>query len=136
MQDFMIELYMSDHNVLKSRFSITFKRMPKRVRKEFFQFKCEESKKLFQKMTSSTSKFTSCFENNRNFENNSNSFFKKLNRTFHQCFKKVRIKTGNDRLHGEQSIQAKLKLKSELKVSLRITPVKSQRILQQLNWLK
>ena len=35
--------------------------------------------------------------------------------TFHKCFKKVRICTGNKRKLGKDSIQAKLKLRSELK---------------------
>jgi hypothetical protein len=34
----------SDHNILYSKFSLTFDRKPRKIRQEFFQFKCEESK--------------------------------------------------------------------------------------------
>ena len=51
----------------------------------------------------------------KNFNKCSNLFFKTLNRTVHKCFKKFRIRTGNSRQLGEESIQGKLKLKTELK---------------------
>ena len=101
------KIIMSDHNVLTSRFSITFKRKPKFIRKEFFQFKSEEGKTKFLEETSSTSKFSSCFKSKKNFGKNANLFYKTLNRTFYRCFKKVRIRSGNDRLHGENNIQLK-----------------------------
>ena len=37
----------SDHNTILNKFSITFNKQPRRIRKEYFQFKCEEGKKLF-----------------------------------------------------------------------------------------
>ena len=113
------KIIMSDHNVLTSRFSITFKRKPKFIRKEFFQFKSEEGKKKFLEETSSTSKFSSCFKSKKNFGKNANSFYKTLNRTFYRCFKKVRIRSGNDRLHGENNIQLKMKQKSNLKLFIK-----------------
>ena len=43
----------SDHNILFSKFSLTFDRKPRKIRQEFFQFKCEESRKNFLEETSS-----------------------------------------------------------------------------------
>ena len=69
--------------------------------------------------TSSTNSFTACFENKENFSNCTNKFFKTLKRTFHKCFKKVRITTGNNKKLGNPSIQEKMKLKNELKLFLK-----------------
>ena len=52
----------SDHNILRSRFSITFTRKKRSVRKEYFQFKNESSRAKFLEETNSTTKFSSCFE--------------------------------------------------------------------------
>ena len=108
----------SDHNILHSKFSIMVNRKPRSIRKEMFLFKCEESRKSFLEETSSTSRFSSCFSENEDFQKSSKSFFKALDRAFHKCFKKVRIRTGNSRLLGEESIQEKMRLKSELKTFL------------------
>ena len=92
-----------------------FNKKPRRVRREFFQYKCDESQKIFLEETNSTTKLSSCFKKTDKFRNNANLFFKTLNKTIHKCFKKVRIKTGSERPLGDQNIQAKLKLKLDLK---------------------
>ena len=108
----------SDHNILFSRFCITFNRKPRKIRTEFFQFKCEESKMKFYEETSSNSRLSSCFSSSHDFESGANRFFKLLNRLFHKCFKKIRIKTGSKKSAGDDTLQGKLKLRTELKVFL------------------
>ena len=105
----------SDHNILFGKFEIAFTKKPKGIRKEFFKFKCESGRQQFLQETSSNSKLSSCFLNN-DIKNSANLFFKTLNRTFHKCFKKIRIRNGNQNVQGEQSIQGKLKIRKELKV--------------------
>ena len=108
----------SDHNILLGKFSITFSRKSRKVRQQLFMFKCEESKQLFCEETNSTSKLSSCFHECKDISKCSNNFFKSLDGIFHKCFKKVRIRTGQKRNLGDQSIQEKLKTKAELKVLL------------------
>ena len=110
------KVIMSDHNTMYSKFSLTYGKKPRKIRKEYFQFKCEEGKQKFLEETSSNSKLSSCFGETDNFEKNANKFFKTLNGIFHKCFKKVRVRTGNERELGESKVQAKLKLKSQLKI--------------------
>ena len=104
----------SDHNTMFSKFSLTFNKKPRTIRKEYFQFKCEEGKKKFFQETSSNLKLSACFKETTNFEQNANKFFKTLNGIFHKCFKKVRVRNGNDKDLGDAKVQAKLNLKSQL----------------------
>ena len=41
----------SDHNILVGKFSLSFDRLQRKIRKEFFDFKCEESRKSFLEET-------------------------------------------------------------------------------------
>ena len=66
----------SDHNILIGKFSVTFERRQRQVRKEFFQFKCPESKKKFFEETSKSNQLSSCFTNPEDFKENANRFFK------------------------------------------------------------
>ena len=93
-KDGIKRVVLSDHNPLFSKFSITFNRRPVIIRKEYFRFKCEESKKRFHDETSTTSKLSSCFKNETNFDSSAKLFHRTLNKTVHKCFKKVRIKSG------------------------------------------
>ena len=74
----------SDHNILYSKFYITFNRKPSKIRTEFFNFKCEESKKKFFMETSTNTGLSTCFD--EDFETGSNKFLKLLNRTYYKCF--------------------------------------------------
>ena len=113
------KLIPSDHNILYGKFSISFKRIPRTIRKEFYQFKNPEDKKNFREETSSSCELSSCFNNGEDFKFCANLFFQTLKKKIHKCFKKVRIKSGNIRQLGDQAIQEKLKMRSELKFLLR-----------------
>ena len=108
------KIIQSDHNILYSKFEITFERKPRKVRNELFKFRCDTSRQQFLEETTSTNTLSACFQN-ENIQVSSRNFFKTLNSTFHRCFKKVRIRSGNNRQLGIESIQGKLKLRSELK---------------------
>ena len=109
----------SDHNILFCKFSVMFNKKPKKIRKEFFKFKCEEGRKKFLEKTSLNTHFTSCFNNSENIEVSSKKFYKTLMRSFHTCFKKVRIVHGKQRKMGNTSVQDSLKLISKLKTFLK-----------------
>lgn len=117
-KDGIKRVVLSDHNPLFSKFSITFNRRPVIIRKEYFRFKCEESKKRFHDETSTTSKLSSCFRNETNFDSSAKLFHRTLNKTVHKCFKKVRIKSGKNKFLGDKIIQDKMKLAKKLKLFL------------------
>ena len=109
-----IKVVNSDHNILFCQFSVAFNRNNRKIRKEFFKFKSDEGRKSFLEETNSTNKFTGCFDNEANFHISSTKFYKTLKRSFHSCFKKVRIVQGEKRKVGNPSIQHKLQKKSKL----------------------
>ena len=109
----------SDHNLLFSKFSLTSIQQPRILRKEFFQFKCENSKKLFLEETNTTNKLSNCFSGSSNFPTSCKHFFSNLNQCFFKCLKKVRIRSGCKKRLGDENIQEMLNLKAELKVFLR-----------------
>jgi hypothetical protein len=113
------KLIPSDHNILRGKFTISFKRIPRYIRKEFCQFICSESKKNFREETSSSCELSSCFNNEEDFEFCAKLFFQTPKRKIHKCFKKVRMKTGKNIQKGHQTIQEKLKRRSEFKSFLR-----------------
>ena len=116
----------SDHNILYGTFSIIFDRKPRKIRNEHFLFKCQESKKRFLDETNSTKLLSSSFQDKRSFLKCSELFFKSLDRTFHKCFKKVRIRNGHKKTYGDECIQEKLNLKTKLKIFLPTINVKFQ----------
>ena len=105
----------SDHNILQCKFNIIYHKKSRVIRKEIFNFKCVESKKLFHEETNTTNTLSTCFDRNKSFQQNSSQFYKKLIGTFHKCFKKIRIRTGNTKEYGEESIRGKLQTKLLLK---------------------
>ena len=109
----------SDHNIMFSRFSIEFSKQSRKVREEFFKFKCVESQKLFYEETSSSATLSSCFTVHGNYKTEANRFFKLLNGTFHKCFKKIRIKSGSNKPAGDETIQGKMKLRTDLQIFVR-----------------
>ena len=59
---------------------------------EIFQFKDKTAQATFKNLTTETTEFTKCFENDLNFEEQAANWKKVLNDYFHKAFKKVRIK--------------------------------------------
>ena len=113
----------SDHNILFSKFSFTFERKMKPIRKEFFKLKDLEGQKAFHAETSKSETLVSCFSPDRSFLHNANIFFKGFKGSIQKCFKKVRIKKGGN--YGStlinKSLNKIIKLRKELKIQLEKT---------------
>ena len=58
---------------------------------KLFDFKNEESQKKFSQLTENCEKLRECFTGNGSPKAQTDRFFKVLNNTFHQAFKKIRI---------------------------------------------
>ena len=109
----------SDHNVLHAKFTLNYKPKKVEVRREIFEFKNKEAQKKFFNVTNLSGRFGSCFDPARPAAQNINKFNKALDDTFHQCFKKYRIKSKNkehkNKKDEEQNINEPLKEVTELK---------------------
>ena len=81
----------SDHNILYAKFAITYYSRLAKTKRKNYNFRNEVCQKKFFEVTDNTNKLSSCFQSEFNFEKQSSNFFKTLNGTFQQCFKKIRI---------------------------------------------
>ena len=104
----------SDHNVEILDISLEFSNLkPERI--EIFQFKNKNSQAEFKKLTSNTTDFSSCFENDLAFEDQAKSRKKVLKDYFFNAFKKVRLTNKqkvknsemNDLLHRRKKLKSK-----------------------------
>ena len=108
----------SDHNVLYAKFAIQYSTVATKTKREIFDFKNYDSQNEFFEVTDSTTKLSSCFQSSTDFSNQANCFFKTLNRTFHQCFKKIRItnKTKKKKNSESDDISVYFDLKTSLQL--------------------
>ena len=113
-----VKVVNSDHNILHSKFSITFTRKPIKIKTEFFNFKSKEGIIKFEAETSTNTDLSECFLHD-DFRYGSSKFFKTLKHKIHRCFKKVRIRTGITNNAGDKIIQDKLKKRMEMKALLK-----------------
>ena len=88
------------------------------VRQEIFDFENKEGQKLFFDATNDSNSFVSCFDDRFSVERNSNKFLKKLDDTFHKCFKKIRIKSKPTLATATDQVSKKILLKTRLKILL------------------
>ena len=106
----------SDHNIIIGKFNLKVARREARLRVEFFNFKAADDRQKFFQVTSTSNNLSSCFTHQpTNFENSCTSFFKQLDKTFHKCFTKVRVKEGGCRRVGDKVIQAIMQAQAETK---------------------
>ena len=109
----------SDHNILYGVFSIKYDLIHTKVIREVFNFKNQECRKKFFEVSNNTNKFSLCFEENEgDFPKQANKFFRTLNGTFHECFKKIRITNKSGKPKNDE-IQQCLQLKGQLTNFLR-----------------
>ena len=80
----------SDHNGVELDINLKFSKV-KSERIEFFQFKNLNSQLEFKKLTSTTTDFSTCFQNNLNFETQCSNWRTVLDNYFYKSFKKIRI---------------------------------------------
>ena len=105
----------SDHNVETLEVNLEFSSV-KPERMEIFQFKNLESQALFKKLTSNTTEFSSCFQDETDFVDQANKWRKVLNNYFHKSFKKVRITNKKQKKTGINDLMERRKqlLKKQL----------------------
>ena len=84
----------SDHNVEILELNLEYSRK-KTDRVEVFQFKDKNAQALFKDLTTKTTEFSKCFENDLNFEEQANNWKKVLKSHFYKAFKKVRVSNKN-----------------------------------------
>ena len=108
----------SDHNVLYAEFELFCEKKDVKVRHEIFDFKSSEGQNMFFEATSDAKSFVSCFDDRFTIERNSNRFLKKLDDTFHKCFKKIRIKSKPSLSRETDEVTKKIQLLTRLKVLL------------------
>ena len=105
----------SDHNIMYGKFSMQYKRLAwRKPRKEVFNLKNPECQSKFKEVTNNSRKLQNCFEDGRNFEDQSNAFFKCLDDIMHQCFRKIRV----GKQVSNEDITDLLTQKSKLKIAL------------------
>ena len=85
----------SDHNILYAKFSIEYRNTPwKQNRYDVFNLKNPECQAKFSEVTNNSLKLKKCFNSNQTFPEQCNTFFKVLDDSLHQCFKKVKVGKG------------------------------------------
>ena len=82
---------------------------------------------MFFDVTDSSSKLSNCFQSEENFKVQSKYFFKTLNQTFQQCFRKVRITNKSHNLNTNDEVQMYMDLKTKLCVFSKEVKSKSGR---------
>ena len=110
----------SDHNVEVLELNLQFSSL-KSERIEIFQFKNRDSQVIFKELTTNTTDFSSCFENNFSLEDQANNWKNVLNDYFHKAFKKVRVTSKNKVKKSvvNDLLERRRKLKSKQVVSER-----------------
>ena len=92
------KIVVSDHNTLYARFKMEYADVTfKKPKHEIFNLKNEACQKKFTNVTTDSVKLRKCFQSNNSFKEQSNKFFKTLDDFLHQCFKKIKIKKGNNK---------------------------------------
>ena len=109
----------SDHNVQFAKFILKYHEAKCKTIREIFNFKNTECQQKFFEVTDNSSKLSSCFSQCGNFIENTSKFVKILNGTFHQCFRKIRIKNKTSNVDKKDVIQVNLSLKTKLQMFLK-----------------
>ena len=105
----------SDHNPIYAEFNLNFSRAKAVPRRELFDFKNEESQKKFSEITENCEKLRLCFSGNSSPKAQTDRFFKVLNNTFYQAFKKIRIRSSQTFPTSKRDkTEEKLLLKADL----------------------
>ena len=105
----------SDHNIMVGKFNLKYAKKQAKLRFEYFNFKEVDNMKKFSEETSNSTNLSSCFSSHLSFDKSCTSFFKKLDRTFHKCFTKIRIKEGGYRHMGDKTIQSLMQAQDKAK---------------------
>ena len=81
----------SDHNMLTLEINLTFHNEKSHERTEMFSFKNKKSQVLFKEYTTNTTIFTKCFLTDENINLQFEKWKKRLQKSFHACFRRIRV---------------------------------------------
>ena len=82
----------SDHNLMFASFNMQFKDVSYRnVRNEVFNLKNKECQEIFSEVSGNNVKLKRCFESEKSFPEQCDTFFKTLDDILHQIFRKIRV---------------------------------------------
>ena len=90
------QIVKTDHNILKLELNLNFQNDKIIERVEVFNLRnklCQEDSK---EKTTNTDKFTSCFEGDETVDVQFKRWHRRLLKTLHSCFRKVRVKNIED----------------------------------------
>ena len=82
----------SDHNLIETRLKMTWSKEEVPQEEAMFNLKNKECQKTFKKETSKADMLSKVFEEEKDLDIATEKFMKKLNKTLHKCFKKVKVK--------------------------------------------
>ena len=88
---YLNQVVQTDHNMLTLEMNLTFHTEKKHDRVEMFSFKDKHSQLTFKEYTSNTNMFSKCFLTDENIIDQFKNWQKKLKKSFHICFRKIRI---------------------------------------------
>ena len=92
-----IENKKSDHNTILSTFNFSWKKRKMADRMEIYNLKNKEHQKIFKELTSTGNDLSSIFDDVKDLNEATNSFFKKLEEYIQKCFKRIRIRDKSNR---------------------------------------
>ena len=81
----------SDHNVLLSKFNLFVEESDTKERHEVFNFRSKSNQEKFKEVTSSSTWLLEVFDTEEDINTQTTKFLKRLDKTMHKCFKKVRL---------------------------------------------
>ena len=101
----------SDHNIIFSVFDISYQNvMYKKPRRELFNLKNKECQEIFSEVTECNLKLQKCFNAEKPFPKQCQTFFKTLDGILHQSFRKVRVGKTIEKSDIQDLLNEKLKV--------------------------
>ena len=85
----------SDHNTIFTRLKLAWNKRLKEQRTELFNLKNKECQETFRDATTEANNnkyLSSAFDDEKDLNESTNIFLKRLQKTIHKCFRKIRIK--------------------------------------------
>ena len=114
-----VKKVVSDHNVLLAKFSLRTEDKEALERMEVFNFRSKINQDKFKIVTSTSTKLSEVFDTDEDINVKTKNFLKRLDKTMHKCFKKVRLgkrKTSEyENLYGEW-VEVRNKTDAESKI--------------------
>ena len=124
----------SDHNTLKCTFNIPVqKKIPPRT--EVYRLRNTEELRQFKDATTYTNRFTKCFSQGGDINQEGEMWMKTLQKSIHSCFKKIRIRNNNPK---KDEMQKKMEDRKDLikKLSNVKSPAERHKLEDQISMIE